>query len=334
MKLDVNEIEMEEMDEIERTFALGNICAHPKFSITWHTIYRWAIIALRCGDNDIAYMEECMFTVSIITSLKDPLNTNECYKKVADQEDDCPSSLQHFLEQNKQRLKTSLPRFGRAANHTFKSAMYLYRFNQEAVRKMMPAWFEKQAAMISIMSLPAVAKKALIIKATSRCAHYFCKIPNGDKAWDRVFSKDASRWHAWELQLKRKINEVDPNTIMCDDANKQILNIDTKGEEGSGFVCSEKHLSEKEEHKKNICVVCIDNEATLMGHQCGHLAWCRTCRRKAVHAKLTNTGTKKRMSNKQLDRTRISCPICRAETCVVQFSKKAMDTDVFVPLQE
>merc|ERR1712217_677889 len=37
---------------------------------------------------------------------------------------------------------------------------------------------------------------------------------------------------------------------------------------------------------KGTCVVCLDKPAELVSKECGHLAWCRTCRREVVRFEL------------------------------------------------
>ena len=87
--------------------------------------------------------------------------------------------------------------------------------------------------------------------------------------------------------------------------------------------------------KRGVCVVCLEREATLLGRACGHMAWCRTCRRTAVHAALGKYGSKRNLSAKELDRTRLSCPICRVETCIVRRNGLGISgATIFVPLEE
>ena len=84
--------------------------------------------------------------------------------------------------------------------------------------------------------------------------------------------------------------------------------------------------------ERAVCVICLDGTATLVGKFCGHQVWCRKCRRRAVHDQLHNQGTKRTLSSKALTRTRLPCPMCRLETCVVEAHKAK--GQVFVPLAE
>ena len=69
---------------------------------------------------------------------------------------------------------------------------------------------------------------------------------------------------------------------------------------------------------RSVCVCCLDQDAVLVGKQCGHVAWCRSCRRKAVWQHLGKNVSRRDLSSKQLERTKIACPICRKMTTLVE----------------
>lgn len=76
-----------------------------------------------------------------------------------------------------------------------------------------------------------------------------------------------------------------------------------------------------------LCVSCISKEASYVVQECGHLVYCSTCRRKAVARHLNDSercykgsrGIIKRgeLNNKELQRTKLRCPICREESVLV-----------------
>lgn len=78
---------------------------------------------------------------------------------------------------------------------------------------------------------------------------------------------------------------------------------------------------------EGICVVCIEKSA-LFVMQCGHLIFCPGCRRKAVAKELRESGKTQwksvkpgQLSNKELERTKVRCPICREESVAVAQKK-------------
>lgn len=84
-------------------------------------------------------------------------------------------------------------------------------------------------------------------------------------------------------------------------------------------------MIEEEEDQESMCIICLEKPATQVVQVCGHLVYCRACQRKAVGAVLDGVGSEKiltrkklqQLSNIHLDRTKIPCPVCRAESrCV------------------
>eukprot|EP00439_Symbiodinium_sp_Y106_P025466 s5169_g3.t1 len=79
---------------------------------------------------------------------------------------------------------------------------------------------------------------------------------------------------------------------------------------------------------EGICVVCIEKSALFVMHECGHLIFCPGCRRKAVAKALKESGKSQwksvkpgQLSNKELERTKVRCPICREESVAVAQKK-------------
>ena len=79
---------------------------------------------------------------------------------------------------------------------------------------------------------------------------------------------------------------------------------------------------------EGICVVCIEKSALFVMHECGHLIFCPGCRRKAVAKALRESGKSQwksvkpgQLSNKELERTKVRCPICREESVAVAQKK-------------
>lgn len=69
------------------------------------------------------------------------------------------------------------------------------------------------------------------------------------------------------------------------------------------------------------CAICLEREATVVASPCGHLVCCVACRRRIVHearvisgASADTAGARRNLSTKQLERTKVPCPICRAES--------------------
>eukprot|EP00434_Breviolum_minutum_P028335 symbB.v1.2.025067.t1/scaffold2410.1/size79957/8 len=82
------------------------------------------------------------------------------------------------------------------------------------------------------------------------------------------------------------------------------------------------------EQLEGICVVCIEKSALFVMHECGHLIFCPGCRRKAVAKELKESGKTQwksvkpgQLSNKELERTKVRCPICREESVAVAQKK-------------
>ena len=79
---------------------------------------------------------------------------------------------------------------------------------------------------------------------------------------------------------------------------------------------------------EGICVVCIEKSALFVMHECGHLIFCPGCRRKAVAKELRESGKTQwkgvkpgQLSNKELERTKVRCPICREQSAAVAQKK-------------
>lgn len=75
-----------------------------------------------------------------------------------------------------------------------------------------------------------------------------------------------------------------------------------------------------------LCVCCIEDQATQVAGLCGHLVYCDDCKREAIAAVLNPRPSpkqaarqaKRRMpTKKELVSTRVNCPLCRRETCLV-----------------
>ena len=78
----------------------------------------------------------------------------------------------------------------------------------------------------------------------------------------------------------------------------------------------------------NTCFVCMSKGASFVLTACGHYGVCNACRRLLVHMRLVGENlvadTKKarqHLKSKELERTKVSCPLCRIEGRVVAFER-------------
>mmetsp|Transcript_51346 Transcript_51346/g.166471 ORF Transcript_51346/g.166471 Transcript_51346/m.166471 type:complete len:404 (+) Transcript_51346:98-1309(+) len=80
-----------------------------------------------------------------------------------------------------------------------------------------------------------------------------------------------------------------------------------------------------------LCVCCSENEAMFVLDQCGHLVFCRACRRKLIYRMRCLAGLFKpdrhELTTRELSRTRMPCPLCRREGIAVE--KQGFDGTVF-----
>ena len=74
----------------------------------------------------------------------------------------------------------------------------------------------------------------------------------------------------------------------------------------------------------NTCFICMSKDAAFVMDTCGHYGTCNACRRLLVHERLVSRSavadTKKarrQMKNKELQRTKVLCPLCRTEGRVI-----------------
>mmetsp|Transcript_32656 Transcript_32656/g.73294 ORF Transcript_32656/g.73294 Transcript_32656/m.73294 type:complete len:227 (-) Transcript_32656:277-957(-) len=84
----------------------------------------------------------------------------------------------------------------------------------------------------------------------------------------------------------------------------------------------------KFQEEDGLCLACQSREADNVSSACGHLTFCKACRRRAVHQALearepSGKAVKKRkdLSTKELERTVVPCPVCRAEGVLVPLAK-------------
>jgi hypothetical protein len=66
------------------------------------------------------------------------------------------------------------------------------------------------------------------------------------------------------------------------------------------------------EEPPDVCVACMEKESTVSMTTCNHQVFCPGCRRKVV-ARVLGV-PKRRLNAKELDRTRVCCPLCRRES--------------------
>eukprot|EP00747_Dinoflagellata_sp_TGD_P028859 gnl/TRDRNA2_/TRDRNA2_133529_c1_seq1.p1 gnl/TRDRNA2_/TRDRNA2_133529_c1~~gnl/TRDRNA2_/TRDRNA2_133529_c1_seq1.p1 ORF type:complete len:404 (-),score=49.34 gnl/TRDRNA2_/TRDRNA2_133529_c1_seq1:93-1304(-) len=85
--------------------------------------------------------------------------------------------------------------------------------------------------------------------------------------------------------------------------------------------------------EENLCVCCMEQPRCFMMSQCLHSICCRSCRRRLVHQGLTaqNLGkkvpTKRELTNRHLERTKILCPLCRHEGLLIRFEGKLHNSE-------
>eukprot|EP00931_Biecheleriopsis_adriatica_P123531 TRINITY_DN98583_c0_g1_i1.p1 TRINITY_DN98583_c0_g1~~TRINITY_DN98583_c0_g1_i1.p1 ORF type:complete len:497 (+),score=88.77 TRINITY_DN98583_c0_g1_i1:194-1492(+) len=73
----------------------------------------------------------------------------------------------------------------------------------------------------------------------------------------------------------------------------------------------------KEQEYDLECIICFDNMASIVFTACGHLAYCKACRRKALKKSLG--ADFKHYSNAL--RSRMVCPLCRRESSTAELAK-------------
>merc|ERR1712232_1431673 len=75
---------------------------------------------------------------------------------------------------------------------------------------------------------------------------------------------------------------------------------------------------------KGFCVACLAKEALFVMDECGHLVYCRACRRHAVARALADRGeggNRRELCSKKLQRTAVLCPICRSSSTFIELDK-------------
>eukprot|EP00930_Biecheleria_cincta_P037195 TRINITY_DN25511_c1_g1_i1.p1 TRINITY_DN25511_c1_g1~~TRINITY_DN25511_c1_g1_i1.p1 ORF type:complete len:492 (-),score=78.96 TRINITY_DN25511_c1_g1_i1:9-1454(-) len=82
--------------------------------------------------------------------------------------------------------------------------------------------------------------------------------------------------------------------------------------------------NDEEDDLSGVCVSCLERPAKLVAKTCGHLVYCRPCQRQAIarqlEAQARASEAKRRahtLNNKEMDRTRLPCPICRSEGVLI-----------------
>merc|ERR1712083_278682 len=80
--------------------------------------------------------------------------------------------------------------------------------------------------------------------------------------------------------------------------------------------------------KEHDCVICFEKSALFVTRDCRHLVCCAGCRRKLVHDALVVLGhssakakERKALNAKELERTRICCPICRCNSRLIRHDR-------------
>lgn len=81
------------------------------------------------------------------------------------------------------------------------------------------------------------------------------------------------------------------------------------------------------QEEDGLCIACKERPAEVVGAACGHLVFCKACRRTVIHKALKdrNDGreVKKRkdLGTRELERTVVPCPLCRADGVLSQLVK-------------
>lgn len=68
------------------------------------------------------------------------------------------------------------------------------------------------------------------------------------------------------------------------------------------------------------CICCFEQAAVVVFTKCGHLTYCKTCRRKAVKLRLGSEWTNIRSYSRAL-RSTLRCPICRQDGSTTELAK-------------
>jgi len=76
----------------------------------------------------------------------------------------------------------------------------------------------------------------------------------------------------------------------------------------------------KEQQPAFECIICFDEMACVVFTACGHLAYCKSCRRKALKRSLGKNWSDISSYNKAL-RSRMICPLCRQESRTEELGK-------------
>jgi len=76
----------------------------------------------------------------------------------------------------------------------------------------------------------------------------------------------------------------------------------------------------KEKQYDAECIICFDNMACIVFTACGHLAYCKSCRTKALKKALGKSWADIRNYSKIL-RRRMVCPLCRQESSTAELAK-------------
>merc|ERR1712157_619304 len=68
------------------------------------------------------------------------------------------------------------------------------------------------------------------------------------------------------------------------------------------------------------CICCFEQPAVVVFTKCGHLTYCKTCRRKALKRSLGSAWANIRSYSKAL-RSTLTCPMCRQEGSITELAK-------------
>lgn len=72
------------------------------------------------------------------------------------------------------------------------------------------------------------------------------------------------------------------------------------------------------EDECSLCVCCLEESATMVMKGCGHLIYCAKCGRSFVALALGITVKSKALKQRQIENTRVPCPVCRQESCMAE----------------